>query len=107
MSADYYLQVDTGNGHSVEVAAFNVTYNLGVMLRAAGFPAWRALSGAPPVETAGVLDGVARALRADPDRFKAMNPPNGWGDYDVAVKFVEDFRDALRDHPNVRIEAWL
>jgi len=37
-----------------------VTYNLGRYLRAFGLPDWRAMEGAPPVELAGVLAGVAR-----------------------------------------------
>ena len=29
-----------------------------------------------------VLDKMA----ADPDRWRAMNPPNGWGDYDRCLQ---------------------
>lgn len=108
MSADYWLEVDTGGPEPVEVSeTFNVTYNLGPMLREAGFPSWDALRGAPAVETAGVLDGVARNLRADPGRFRALNPKNGWGNYEVCVEWVEDFRDACAANPKATIGAWL
>jgi len=29
-----------------------------------------------------VLDG----MQSEPDRWRAMNPPNGWGDYDRCIQ---------------------
>jgi hypothetical protein len=107
VSADYWL-VD-GEGRSVdEDSTNNVTYNLGRMLRAAGFPSWDALVGAPAVEVAGVLHGVSRQLRADRGRLVAeFSPANGWGSWEWAVDFVEAFRDGCAEHPGAKIEAWL
>jgi hypothetical protein len=40
VSAEYWLLADTGGPEPVEVFSTNITYNLGPMLRAAGFPDW-------------------------------------------------------------------
>jgi hypothetical protein len=110
VSADYWLSIDTGGDEPARITdpSFNVTYNLGPMLRAAGFPAWEALRGAPASEAAGVLKGVAGKLREDRAHLVAeFSPSNGWGDWDLALKFVEQFRDACTEHPKAVIEAWL
>jgi len=85
----------------------NITYNLGKMLRAAGFPAWEALRGAPASETGGMLAKVADTLEGNPDHFKTFNPPNGWGDYDGCVRWVQDFADACASYPRATIGASL
>jgi hypothetical protein len=107
VSADYWLVDDDGRSVD-EGGAYNVTYNLGRMLRAAGFPSWDALVGAPAVEAAGVLHGVSGRLRADKERLVAeFSPANGWGSWEWAVQFVETFRDGCAGHPEAKIEAWL
>lgn len=103
MSADYWLETDNCHAHH----SVNVTYNLGKMLREAGHPEWQALKGAPASEVAGVMDAVARTLRSDPDRFRAFNPPNGWGTYEGAIEYAEAFRDMCSEHPEATVAAWL
>jgi hypothetical protein len=93
--------------HRVGIHSWNVTYNLGTMLRAAGFPPWRDLIGAPAAEVAETLAKVAETLREDPDGFKQYNPDNGWGTYEGAVEFVESFRDGCANHPRATIDGWL
>ena len=90
----------------------NVTYNLTPMLREAGlFPAGhRDLMHAPCSEVAGAADSALRRLLDDPDRFKAMNPPNGWGTYEGAVDFVRSLRDLCSSWshlPGARLEGSL
>jgi len=107
MSADYWLQIDTGGPEPATLASFNCTYNLGEMLRAAGFPEWDALTGAPASETGGMLRSVADKLRADPEQFKTYNPPNGWGTYEGAIEFLNEFAAACAAHPKATIGSWL
>lgn len=38
-------------------------------------------------------DGLER-LMTDPERYKKLNPSNGWGDYEGLVAFVADYRAA-------------
>jgi hypothetical protein len=108
MSADYWLEIDTGGDEPawLDDDAFNVTYNLGPMLRAAGFPSWDALVGAPASETGGMLRSVADRLRAD-GSFDQYAPENGWGSRDWAVKFLDEFAAACAAHPKATVGAWL
>lgn len=68
-------------------AEVNITYNLSPMLHEAGFCGWGNLAQAPTAEAAGqhllaVLDG----MQADPERWRAMDPENGWGSYDRCLQ---------------------
>lgn len=38
-------------------------------------------------------------LIADPDKYKAFNPENGWGSYEGLVAFVLSYRDACWNNP--------
>lgn len=44
-------------------------------------------------------------LESDPDRFKAFNPANGWGDYDGLVRFVRDYLAACKEDPDTTVEV--
>lgn len=48
--------------------------------------------------------GIA-TLKADPDRFKAMNPSNGWGTYDTLLQFAEDYLAACEKWPDAEINV--
>lgn len=45
-------------------------------------------------------------LRSDPERFKAFNPSNGWGDYEGLVTFVADYLAACIAHPDATVSTW-
>jgi hypothetical protein len=87
----------------------NITHNLNTMAEAAGIyqALWR------PEEV-----GITHAsqlveplseglflLQSDPARFEVMNPSNGWGDYDGLVKFVADYLEAAKEHPQALVRA--
>jgi hypothetical protein len=87
----------------------NITHNLAPMAREAELykSLWR------PEELghklAGDLiepltDGLEK-LRADPERFKKLNPENGWGDYEALVTFVELYLAACQANPDAKVEA--
>ena len=48
--------------------------------------------------------GLAK-LKADPERYKKYNPPNGWGSYDILVKFTEKYLYMLKKFPDAIIKA--
>ena len=60
---------------------------------------WKRLDGLSGPEGAALLDRIIRSLEADPERFRAMNPENGWGDYDSFVKLLTEMRDAVPEWP--------
>ncbi|MEO3856157.1 hypothetical protein [Acrocarpospora sp. B8E8] len=105
MSYDVWLEIDTGHGEWQEVVEIgNYTMNV--------FPMWAdALNGmslreyhhALCSEAAGPLaDGVKR-MEADPEKYRAMNPSNGWGDYEGALNYLRAVAEACAAHPKCRI----
>lgn len=94
----------------VSVFDYNITHNLCRMANEAGIyqHLWRPEE--LGITTANELirpltDGLAR-LEADPDRFKAFNPANGWGDYEGLVRFVRAYLIACIKHPDAEISTW-
>jgi len=87
----------------------NITHNLGRMAEEAGIyqAVWR------PEEI-----GIIRAeqlikplragielMKADPDRFTAFNPANGWGTYDNFVPWLERYLQACIEDPDATINV--
>ena len=78
----------------------NITHNLNRMAQEAGIYeiVWRP-------DEAGITTayqlikplaaGIA-LLESDPERFKALNPENGWGDYDGFVKWLKQYLAACQ-----------
>lgn len=60
---------------------------------------WDALDDMTGPEGAAFLDRIIRGLEADPERFRAMNPDNGWGDFDSFVKVLTEMRNAVPEWP--------
>lgn len=50
---------------------------------------------------AAYLHGILRQLEADPARYEAMNPANGWGDYATLVAVLTEMRDSVPEWPTV------
>lgn len=60
---------------------------------------WHLLDGKSGPDGAAFLDRIIRGLEAEPERFRAMNPENGWGDYDSLVKKLIEMRNAVPEWP--------
>ncbi len=94
---------------TTEVYEANITHNLNRMADAAGIyqALWRP-------EEIGVTQakqlieplraGLAK-LRSDPERFRAFNPSNGWGDYDGLVEFVANYLIACEEYPEATVRV--
>jgi hypothetical protein len=82
----------------------NITHNLGEMAKEAGIyeylwspedvGVWRAEDLIEP------LAGGLAKMKADPERFKKFDSPNGWGVYEHFVPFVENYLKACRKFPD-------
>ena len=46
------------------------------------------------------LEHLRDTIKADPDKFKAMNPPNGYGCYESFVEAVERLIIVAKNYPN-------
>lgn len=105
MSYWTYLEIDTGNEQFADVVEIgNYTSNVAPMWRdALGGTRLRDFSDAPCSEAAGTLADAVKRMEDNPDYYRAMNPPNGWGDYEGALGYLRDLADACAKHPRCRI----
>lgn len=109
MSYNAYLYVDTGASEPVCVAELgDYTSNVGVMwFDALGDKRLRDFDNAPCSEAAGPLADAVKRMEADPGKYREMNPPNGWGDYEGALRYLRRIAEASAQHPKctIRISA--
>jgi|WetSurMetagenome_2_1015567.scaffolds.fasta_scaffold621085_2 hypothetical protein len=95
--------------HMRGIYSRNITHNLNKMAMEAGIyeHLWRpdeiGITEAKDLIVP-LKEGLAR-LRADPERFKKLNPANGWGDYPGLIRFVECYVDACERYPGALVEV--
>lgn len=78
------------NGISLENADWNYTHNCNQMMRDAGYDWVYHLDGQRLDETLPKFEAMLKNLKAEPKKYRAMNPDNSWGDYDSLVKLWEE-----------------
>lgn len=102
MSADVWIEryacPHCGRGEYRDTE-LNITYNLSRMLKAAGFCGWSDLLGMPAKEAGEHILSVLDYMAEEPEKWRAMNPSNGWGSYDSCLQdrmraFAEECRQA-------------
>lgn len=62
---------------------------------------WKRLDGLSGQEGRKLLDAIITGLEAEPERFRAMNPENGWGDYDSFLAVLREMCGAVPDWQTV------
>jgi len=112
MSLDFelYVEVDTGDTefYSIDLFQKNITHNLNKMAKEADLYKW--LWGLDNNICAGALikplaEGLYK-LKSDPDRFKKLEPSNGWGTYEGFYASVSQIYDACLKHPKALIKIY-
>jgi hypothetical protein len=92
-----------------KVYTANITHNLTHMADVAGlyYPLWRPDEQGLDIASQLIepLSKGLERLKAEPELFEAMNPENGWGDYDDLVDFVEEYLKACQKYPDATVEA--
>lgn len=88
----------------------NITHNLNKMADAAGIykHLWRP-------EEIGITHarqlieplraGIAK-MESDPEAYRAFNPPNGWGSYDVFIPWIRRYLEACEKYPEATVSVW-
>lgn len=79
----------------------NITHNLVPMWEEAG--CYEALYDSSGKKARSILPKLKRALKAiqaDPDKYKVLEPANGWGTYESAINFLEKVIEACKNNPN-------
>lgn len=99
MSYDVHLEDE--RGETVGELDANCTWNIRPMIVAAS-------GGTGPAEWDGMVardvaltcGNVISAFQADPAKFRAMNPANGWGSFEGCRRFIREIEDACIDYPD-------
>lgn len=105
MSLDVYLEAI----RPTDVFSANITHNLNKMADEAGIykHLWR--PDEIGIRKAGELVEPLRAglllLLAEPERFKKLNPPNGWGSYEGLCEFVNDYLHACIENADADVRV--
>lgn len=90
MSADVWIVsppcVTCGRGGDGDGTDLNITYNLSKMLYEAGFIGWGQVVGMNANAAGRHILGVLNGMAYDNEKWRAMNPENGWGDYDQCIQ---------------------
>lgn len=102
MSYDVYLMIDTGGPEPYTFGDWNYTSNCAPMWREAGADLAE-FHGKLAGECAPILEKAIDVMRREPERFKAMNPPNGWGDYDSVIDRLVYLVEMLEAHPKATV----
>lgn len=56
---------------------------------------WQRLDGMDGPTSAKYLDSIIGGLKKNPEKYRAMNPDNGWGDYDGLLRVLEVMRESI------------
>jgi len=83
-----WAEIDAGGATMEQIGeSYNYTYNTSPMLYDVGID-WHKLTGKPLSEVVPILKIGLAKLKAEPKRYEAMNPKNGWGSYDGLCKIL-------------------
>ena len=111
MSLDVYLYVDADTGgpklRTFEIYSASVTHNLGKMAEEAGIyrHLWRPeeIGVKTAVDLIAPLAGAIVTMKADPGRFRALNPENGWGCFNNFVPWLERLLQQCQENPKAKV----
>lgn len=105
MSIGIHLSCPICGADASGQVGWNLTYNLRPMWREAGLD-WDELEGKPGEDCLGILTAVVDRLALEPEKFKKLNPPNGWGTYENLLGTLTELRDACQQFPNHTLHTY-
>lgn len=111
MSYDVTFYADVGGKESAPLVGGwrNYTANVsGMWFDAIGEPGLGELLDPEPVAEI-ILPQIEKGIlnmRANPEKYRAMNPANGWGDYEGALAYLEWIAEGCRQWPKSRVHVW-
>lgn len=105
MSYDIWLEIDTGGGELVAVGGdWNYTSNCSPMWRLAGADL-AAFDGKPAGDCLPLLTAAIADMRANPDRYAPLDPPNGWGSYASLLPVLDRLAAQFARHPSATVRV--
>lgn len=104
MSWDLYIEHPWCQhcGQQTSIASWNYTHNTNPMMRWAGCGP-DDLDGLSVADADAKLSACIRKMEENPETLRAMNPENGWGDYDRLLVVLKEIRSALRCAPSTTV----
>jgi len=79
----------------------NITHNVNIMWKESGcYEALYESDGKKAVEIIPILKDAIEKMGSDPEKYKKMNAPNGWGTYESAFNFLTNVFKACFENPN-------
>ncbi len=107
MSYDISLKIKTGDNYVDVVDCGNYTYNCSKMFQEANELklSLSDLNNGCSGEVIPVLEEVISNMRKDKEKYEAMNPPNGWGDYECFLKFLENILGEFKKNDLCRLSV--
>jgi len=105
MSWDVYLHKKKWMDDEIDVG--NMTWNVSPMYnKAMNIESLdKALNGKKCNEVLPLLIKGRQKMIDNPEIYKKMNPPNGWGSYESAILFLGDIIIACEKHKDYKIEV--
>lgn len=102
-----------GNEHTEkrypELGYLNITHNLAKMADECGVYeyVWRPEENGIKVASDMIvhLENGIDELQSTPLNYERLNPSNGWGSYEILVKFLMDYLEICKEHPTAKITA--
>lgn len=101
MSYDVSLTIDTGGKEPREVVdCGNYTYNVAPMFaKALGGNGLRDLHGEAAWKVIPKLEVAVSQMQEHANDYRQLNPPNGWGDYDGALAWLQGILASCKENP--------
>lgn len=105
MSWNVDLVIDTGGESLRSVCEVgNYTFNVSKMYYDVFKNGFREdLHGVSAYDCIFILEKAIEKLKANPEKYKAMNPENGWGNYEGAISFLEAILSACKENPKCTV----
>lgn len=107
MSYDIWLErpaCEHCDAPETAVGDWNYTSNCGPMWRAAG-ASLAGFHGQPASVCAPILRTAIAAMEADPAKFEALNPENGWGSYATLLPALRQLAELFEAHPTLAVRV--
>jgi len=109
MGLDFSIESKCSHCGHIEYESFNITHNLGRMAAEAGVYKclWRPEENGYDLtsEVVPILKEGIRLLEHDPEHFRALGSPNGWGTYDDFLRFLQSVLTACEINPDFVIKV--
>ena len=92
-------------GHKDEIDVGNYTYNVSPMYKKAMGCSISEFNGKLAKEVLDILSQGIYNMTNEPEVYKLMNPKNGYGNYEGALRFLQEIHDVCKENQDYIIEV--